>query len=83
VTVRSSDGSEPASIRGLFLALEGVEGSGKSTQALLLRDHLLSLGHQVVHAREPGSTPLGERVRGLVLGQADLEIPARSELFLI
>jgi dTMP kinase len=68
---------------GLFLALEGVEGSGKSTQAKLLADHLRSRGFRVVHAREPGSTPLGERVRALVLDEVELRIPPRSELFLM
>lgn len=68
---------------GLFLAFEGVEGSGKSTQARLLADKLSEWGIPVVHAREPGSTPLGERIRGLVLQDADLQIPARSELFLM
>lgn len=68
---------------GLFLAFEGVEGSGKSTQARLLADHLVTNGFEVVHAREPGSTPLGERVRSLVLDESGLGIPPRSELFLM
>jgi dTMP kinase len=69
--------------RGLFLAFEGVEGSGKSTQAALLADHLRARGYRVELAREPGSTPLGERVRSLVLDETSLGIPARSELFLM
>jgi dTMP kinase len=68
---------------GLFLAFEGVEGSGKSTQVQLLAEHLRARGRQVVVAREPGSTPLGERIRSLVLDQHELGIPARSELFLM
>jgi dTMP kinase len=71
------------STRGLFLALEGVEGSGKSTQAALLADHLRTLGAAVVVAREPGSTPLGERIRSLVLDAAGVGIPPGSELFLM
>jgi dTMP kinase len=67
---------------GLFLAFEGVEGSGKSTQARLLAEELEGKGFEVVLAREPGSTPLGERVRGVVLDPA-LQVPARSELFLM
>ncbi|MEX2583590.1 MAG: dTMP kinase [Gemmatimonadota bacterium] len=70
-------------VGGLFLAFEGVEGSGKSTQASLLTDELRRLGHAVVHAREPGSTPLGERIRSLVLDESGLGIPPRSELFLM
>lgn len=69
--------------RGLFLAFEGVEGSGKSTQVGLLADWLRGRGLTVEVAREPGSTPLGERVRSLVLDQTDLGVPARSELFLM
>lgn len=67
---------------GLFLAFEGVEGSGKTTQATLLAEALTARGAEVVLAREPGSTPLGERVRGVVL-DPDLQVPARSELFLM
>jgi dTMP kinase len=67
---------------GLFLAFEGVEGSGKTTQAALLAAALEAEGAEVVLAREPGSTPLGERVRAVVL-DPDLQVPARSELFLM
>lgn len=68
---------------GLFLAFEGVEGSGKSTQAGLLAEALRAAGREVTLAREPGTTPLGERIRAIVLDGADLEIPGRSELFLM
>ncbi len=75
---------EPApAARGLFLAFEGVEGSGKTTQVRLLSDHLRARGREVVVAREPGSTPLGERVRETVLADLGLRVPARSELFLM
>jgi dTMP kinase len=67
---------------GIFLVLEGIEGSGKSTQAALLADWLGSLGLEVVGAREPGSTPLGERVRAVLLESAG-HIPARAELMLM
>ncbi|HET6229710.1 MAG TPA: dTMP kinase [Longimicrobiaceae bacterium] len=69
--------------RGLFLAFEGVEGSGKTTQVRLLAEHLRARGADVVVAREPGSTPLGERVRETVLMDVDLDVPARGELFLM
>lgn len=67
---------------GLFLAFEGVEGSGKTTQVARLAEWLRARGEDVVVAREPGSTPLGERVRETVLA-ADLHVPPRSELFLM
>jgi dTMP kinase len=68
---------------GLFLAFEGVEGAGKTTQVRLLAEHLRGQGLPVVVAREPGSTPLGERIRETTLNDAVLAIPARSELFLM
>lgn len=68
---------------GLFVAFEGVEGSGKSTQSQLLARDLRACGIEVVHAREPGSTAFGERVRDLVLNQTGLSIPPRSEMFLM
>jgi dTMP kinase len=73
--------SEPKS--GLFLAFEGVEGSGKTTQVALLAAWLRERGADVVVAREPGSTPLGERVRRTVLDEVALHVPPRSELFLM
>ncbi|HEX2093989.1 MAG TPA: dTMP kinase [Longimicrobiaceae bacterium] len=69
--------------RGLFLAFEGVEGAGKTTQVRLLADALRVRGIQVTTAREPGSTALGERVRETVLADLGLHVPARSELFLM
>lgn len=50
-----------------FLSLEGIEGSGKTTQARLLVEWLLVSGHDVVSVREPGGTVLGERIRALLL----------------
>ncbi len=52
---------------GRFITLEGVDGSGKSTQAGMLADALAADGRTVVRTREPGGTPLGERVRELLL----------------
>lgn len=79
----ASRGRDERAYPGLFLAFEGVEGSGKSTQARILAGDLAQSGFEVTVAREPGTTPLGERVRSLVLEGGDLEIPGRSELFLM
>ncbi len=68
---------------GLFLAFEGVEGSGKTTQVQRLVTHLQRLGFSALSAREPGETVLGERVRELVLADAGFRVPPRSELFLM
>jgi dTMP kinase len=66
--------------QGRFLVLEGIEGSGKSTQASLLAAWLERLGVPHVLVREPGGTPLGEEIRRLLLhGDA---MPAVSELYL-
>jgi dTMP kinase len=51
----------------MFVTFEGLDGSGKSTQAELLRAHLEADGLEVVSTREPGGTELGEKVRDLVL----------------
>ncbi len=64
-----------------FLALEGVDGSGKSTQAALLAEHLRGRGHDVVLTREPGGTALGEGVRHLVLADGSMSPVAEALLF--
>ena len=51
----------------MFVTFEGLDGSGKTTQAELLRERLEAEGEQVVLTREPGGTELGERIRDLVL----------------
>jgi dTMP kinase len=51
----------------MFVSFEGLDGSGKSTQAELLRARLVAEGHDVVATREPGGTELGEQIRDLVL----------------
>jgi dTMP kinase len=53
--------------RGRFISLEGIDGAGKSTQHAWLVDHLRGQGHVVVATREPGGTPLGEKLRALLL----------------
>jgi dTMP kinase len=67
--------------RGAFIALEGVEGAGKTTQAARLADRLRGLGHDVLSVREPGGTPFAEEVRRLLL-HAPHDLTAQSEVFL-
>jgi len=71
------------SARGFFVALEGVEGAGKTTQARLLGEWLSNEGipHRV--AREPGGTPVGEAIRRVLLDAPDVEVPAETELLLM
>lgn len=66
----------------MFLSLDGGDGTGKSTQCRLLAEWLRADGREVVVCRDPGSTPLGEAVRGLLLDRHDLSIHRRSEMFL-
>ena len=55
-----------------FITLEGLDGSGKSTQLERLRGWIAASGREVVATREPGGTPFGERVRELVLNGPDM-----------
>jgi dTMP kinase len=69
-------------VRGVLIAFEGVEGSGKSTQADRLAEHLRSKGHDVVLSREPGGTAIGEQVRDILLDPGNDRMDGRTELFL-
>ena len=64
-----------------FYSLEGVDGSGKSTQLALLADHLRASGRDVVTVREPGGTPVSDSIRKLLLDPANPIAPA-AELLL-
>ncbi|MAT17147.1 MAG: dTMP kinase [Leifsonia sp.] len=65
-------------MRGLFLTFEGGDGSGKSTQAALLEEHLVGIGREVVRTREPGGTDLGVELREIVLHRRG-EMEPRAE----
>jgi dTMP kinase len=71
-----------ATERGKFITLEGVEGTGKTTQVALLCDYLRGHDVDVVETREPGGTPLGESARRLLLEPGDDAPSARAELLL-
>lgn len=75
-------------MKGLFITFEGIDGGGKTTQLALAAKWLREQGYEVVESREPGGTPLAERVRELVLNpllplttttQTLLYLAARSE----
>jgi dTMP kinase len=66
---------------GFFIALEGGDGVGKSTQANALRPWLESLGHEVVLTREPGGTPAGQELRQVVLHGDHLSARAEALIF--
>lgn len=68
--------------RGTFITLEGGEGVGKSTQLRLLAGWLQLAGVEVACLREPGGTPVGDRIRTLLLDPAHAGMDPRAELLL-
>ena len=69
-------------IAGRLISFEGIDGSGKSTQVGLLKKRLEALGHGVVVVREPGGTPLSEKIRDLLLNPGSTSMHARTETLL-
>jgi dTMP kinase len=67
---------------GLFVAFEGGDGAGKSTQARALAEALLEAGHEVVLTREPGGTPAAEAIRHVVLTPEFAGLDSRAEALL-
>ena len=65
----------------MFITLEGLDGSGKTTQARLLGSRLEVEGTEVVLTREPGGTPLGEEIRNLLLHGGDVAPWAEAALY--
>ena len=66
----------------MFITLEGIEGSGKTTQMRQLRTYLENRGYPCVFTREPGGTALGEKIRAILLDPASLELVPLAELLL-
>ncbi|WP_322152274.1 dTMP kinase [Paratractidigestivibacter sp.] len=69
-------------MQGVFITLEGADGCGKSTQAARLATALEETGREVVRLREPGGTPISEKIRALVLDPANAEMAPECELLL-
>jgi dTMP kinase len=65
----------------VFVTFEGIDGSGKTTQAALLAEWFAGEGYEAVLLREPGGTPLGERLRALLLDGAGMSAWAEAALF--
>ncbi|GLY26021.1 dTMP kinase [Micromonospora sp. NBRC 101691] len=75
--------AEPFVSAGLFVVFEGGEGAGKSTQVTRIAETLGAQGHEVVVTREPGATPVGQRIRTLLLGAPGSDTPSpRAEALL-
>jgi len=66
----------------MFITLEGVEGSGKTTQLPLLAEYLQGQGYDVLTTREPGGTPLGDQIRRVLLDQKNTSMLPRTEILL-
>ena len=65
-----------------FLSIEGPDGSGKTTQARLLADHLRQAGQDVLLAREPGGTPIGDQIRQVLFSLDNKRMSPESEFLL-
>ena len=72
----------PAAARGAFIAFEGGDGAGKSTQLRLLAESLRERGVPVLHTREPGGSAMGEQIRSLVLDPEHAPVDPRTEALL-
>lgn len=68
--------------KGVFLSFEGIEGTGKSTQARLLFEHLREKGFDAVLTEEPGGTKIGRKIRELLLSPDHQEMTPLTELLL-
>ena len=69
-------------MKGTLITFEGGEGGGKSTQIARLYDYLISQGHAVIVTREPGGTPIAERIRDLLLDPENDSLVSMAELLL-
>lgn len=68
--------------RGRLIVLEGMDGSGKSSQVGVVAGWLAEQGRTVVACRDPGSTPVGDAIREILLHRHDLQMTAEAEMFL-
>lgn len=76
------DPVQATAVSGFFIALEGGDGAGKSTQAEALAEWIRAKGHEVVVTREPGATPVGKRLRSILLDVSSAGLSHRAEALL-
>src|SRR5574344_3050207 len=67
---------------GLFITIEGPEGSGKTSIAKKLTDELNSQGYKIMYTREPGGVGIAEKIRDIILDVKNTNLDARSEALL-
>ena len=70
-------------IKNFFITFEGIDGSGKSTQAKLLVDKLASINLETLFLREPGGTSISEEIRSVLLNNRKDEMSSRTEALLM
>lgn len=80
--LRGGDPDVAPAKTGFFLALEGGDGAGKSTQVEALAEWIRAKGHEVVVTREPGATPVGKRLRSILLDVSSAGLSNRAEALL-
>lgn len=80
--LRGADPAQAPSPTGFFIALEGGDGAGKSTQVEALAEWIRAKGHEVVVTREPGATPIGKRLRSILLDVSSAGLSNRAEALL-
>ncbi|MGI5481528.1 dTMP kinase [Streptomyces lavendofoliae] len=80
--LRGADPVQAPSRTGFFIALEGGDGAGKSTQVEALAEWIRAKGHEVVVTREPGATPIGKRLRSILLDVSSAGLSNRAEALL-
>ncbi len=68
--------------RGIFISFEGPDGSGKSTQIKLLNEYCLSKSYKTIMTREPGGTPISEKIRSIILDPDNSEMCNEAEALL-
>ena len=68
--IRTGPAAQSGTRKGVFVTFEGIEGSGKTTQSHRLATTFRAMGYQVLETREPGGTPVAERIRTLLLENA-------------
>jgi len=69
-------------MQGIFITLEGIDGSGKDTQAKMLAKYLEKKGYSVLITREPGGTSVGEKIREILLSPEIEKVDSRAEVLL-
>jgi len=66
----------------LFISIEGPDGSGKSSAIKIVYDRLINEGYKIVQTREPGGTPISEKIRDIILDKNNTEMDSRTEALL-